>query len=367
MSSELSTIETPALVIDDARLERNIRRMQHLAQQYGVALRPHVKTHKIPELAKRQLDAGAVGIAVAKIGEAEVMAAAGIHDIQIANQVVSESKIERLMALNRSVRVTCAVDSADNARALSDAARRHDLTLSVLIEIDSGLHRCGLESIHDILALAELVENLEGLQLEGIMTHAGHAYGAESIEEVAEIGRSEGELMVSIAERLRAGGHTVTTVSVGSTPTAPYAVRIPGVTELRVGNYVFNDMIQVSGGSAALDDCALSVFATVISTPSPTRAVIDAGSKALGLDMGAHGRGAVTGHGCLLGKHGVISRLSEEHGVIEHDGETFTVGERLRIVPNHACAVVNLYDFVWLADAEGHCRRLEVTARGKSA
>ena len=366
MPYTLETIETPALVIDDATLERNLHRMQGLVDRYSVNLRPHVKTHKIPEIAHRQLDAGAIGIAVAKVAEAEVMADAGITDIQIANQVVGSSKIERLMKLNEMHRVTCAVDSVKLVRRLSSAADETAQSLRILIEIDSGLHRCGLQDYDDVKTVADEILKSDRLELEGIMTHAGHAYGANSVEEVERIGRAEGELMVSMAERLRSDGHQVAVVSVGSTPTAPYAVQVSGVTELRAGNYVFNDMIQVSGGSASLDDCALSVVATVISVPSHTRAVIDAGSKALGLDKGAHGRGGVTGHGFILNKRGVISRLSEEHGVLEHEGESFEIGERLRIIPNHACAVVNLFDHVWLAGADDTCTQLAVAARGRS-
>lgn len=277
----LAELPTPALLIERSVLARNIGAMQQLADSHGVSLRPHIKSHKSIEIARMQLQAGAVGIAVAKLGEAEVMAGKGITDIQIANQVVGAENVGRLLALSSQAAVSCAIDSEANARQLSvvfaDAGRK----LPVLIEIDSGLHRCGLSGYEEIAALASIAGKLPGLTLAGIMTHAGHAYAAVP-EEVAHIGAEEGSLMVGLAERLRADGLTIDTVSVGSTPTARHAAASPGVTELRVGNYVFHDLMQVSLGVAALEQCALSVLTTVTSTPSPHRAVVDAGIWPIG-------------------------------------------------------------------------------------
>ena len=289
MSIYFSELDTPALIIDTATVAANLRRMQAFAADHNLALRPHIKTHKMTWLAKDQLALGAVGIAVAKLGEAECMLEAGITDIHIANQVVGAAKITRLISLCQRGEITCAVDSVANARQLNAAFSANGLSLAVLIEVNSGLNRCGVATPGEALALAAAIDELSSLRLAGIMTHAGHAYGAASIDRVAEIGRQEGTIMVDMARQLRAASHAIDVVSVGSTPTAAHVVAIPGLTELRVGNYVFNDMMQVALGSAVIEQCALSVMASVISTPAPGRVVLDAGSKALGLDRGAHG------------------------------------------------------------------------------
>ena len=361
----LSEIDTPALLIEWTTMRDNIARMQQLALENGVALRPHVKTHKMSRLARMQMDAGAAGIAVAKLGEAEVMAEAGITDIQIANQVVGELKLKRLLALSREARVSVAVDSLDNLRELSEFFAANKQTIDVLIEIDSGLHRSGLDEIGGVIRLARDIEGAPGVRFSGLLTHAGHAYAASDFEEVAEIGRREGEFMDEIATALREDGLTVEVVSVGSTPTAPYSSAVPGVTELRAGNYIFNDAMQVQLGSATYDDCALTVLTTVISVPAEFRAIIDAGSKALAAERGAHGNARLSGFGHIQEKNATLERLSEEHGVILFENERFKVGERLRIVPNHACPVVNLFDFAYLVDGDKVLDVLPVEARGK--
>ncbi|MBD3403465.1 hypothetical protein GF420_11255, partial [candidate division GN15 bacterium] len=218
----------------------------------------------------------------------------------------------------------------------------------------------------DVLTLAQTIRDLPSVQFRGLMTHAGHAYGASSDHELAGIGRAEGEQLLTLAEHLCEQGVSVATISVGSTPTARHVVAVTGITELRVGNYIFNDMMQVALGSAEIDQCALTVLATVISMPTNDRAVIDAGSKALGLDRGAHGKENIRGFGTVVGRDMVISRLSEEHGVIELPGHGLALGERVRIIPNHACPVVNLYDRAYLVDGEAVVESLPISARRRS-
>lgn len=363
--SRLSEIDTPALLIERGILERNITRMQQLALENGVTLRPHIKTHKMPRLAGIQIEAGADGIAVAKLGEAEVMADAGIKDIQIANQIVGEIKFQRLLDLTRRTHVSVAVDSRENLADLSRFFAAHNQTLDVLIEIDSGLHRSGIDDIEQVVRLARDIEGAPGVRFVGLMTHAGHAYAAADFDEVAKIGKYEGEFMDEIATALREEGITVDVVSVGSTPTAPYSSAIPGVTELRVGNYIFNDAMQVQLGSATFDDCALTVLSTVISVPAEYRAIIDAGSKALAAERGAHGNAKLSGFGHIPGKNATLDRLSEEHGVILFENESFVIGERLRIIPNHACSVTNLFDFAYMIDSDEVTEVVPIAARGK--
>ncbi|MDX9856488.1 MAG: alanine racemase [candidate division Zixibacteria bacterium] len=366
MVVSVQDLDTPCLLIDQQRLAVNIARMQALADRHGVKLRPHIKTHKMPVLALTQIEAGAIGVAVATLGEAETMAAAGITNIQIASQVVGAAKYHRLAHLRRQITLSCAVDSIDHVRELSAFFATQGLTLELLIEVDTGLHRCGVADVDAALALAREIERLPALRFRGVMTHAGHAYAAVGPDDVARIGREEGERMVALAEQLRASGLTVDTVSVGSTPTARHAAAVAGVTELRVGNYIFNDMMQVSLGSASLDQCAMSVLSTVISTPTADRAVIDAGAKALALDRGAHGNSTLHGYGLVREKDCTISRLSEEHGIIDECGGCFVRGEKVSIIPNHACAVVNLFDYAYLVDGGTVVDTLPVTARGRA-
>jgi len=369
-------IDTPAILIDLGVVESNVASMQRRADRHGVSLRPHVKSHKIPELARLQLRAGAAGITVAKLGEAEVMAAAGISDIFIANQVLGRARLQRLVGLARNVRLAVGVDSFVGARALNEAVASvqaagddHAAPLELLIEIDTGLRRCGLLPGPRVIELARAISDLRGLRLRGIFTHAGHAYAATDRNQVVDISRHESRCLVETAAALcEATQDAVAVVSVGSTPTMKVWEGHVGITELRPGNYIFHDLMQLALGVAEPSECALTVLATVISRPSPERAVIDAGSKVLALDRGAHGNELIRGHGLVIGCRGVLARLSEEHGVLEsRPGEELAleIGQTVRIVPNHACPVINLADTA-LAIRDGHVTgELEIAARGK--
>ncbi len=343
-------MDTPQVVIGESRLNRNIEDMSKLARRAGVALRPHVKTHKLPEIARRQLAAGAVGITVAKLGEAEVMAAYGVADIFIANQIVGAEKMARLFALAQRVNLAAGVDSQAGVRMLAEAAEQFGLgpqrPFEILIEVDSGLRRCGVEPGSALVALAEAAAGFPSLHLRGIFTHAGHAYGAQNKEELDSIGRYEGEIMAGSANILRQAGIPIEVVSVGSTPTVGISALVPGVTEIRPGNYVFFDAVQLALGVIPdADYCALRVLSTVISHPASNRWVIDAGSKTLSLDKGAHGSSGVPGHGLVVGHPDLqIVRLSEEHGIIEGEDASLAIGDVVEIIPNHACTVVNLFD-----------------------
>jgi D-serine deaminase-like pyridoxal phosphate-dependent protein len=366
MHAFFNRIDTPSLIIEKSTWENNIQKMQNIANKNNIALRPHIKTHKMPDLVRKQIEVGARGIACAKIGEAEIMNENGIDDIQIANVVSGQSKLRRLKELNNKTdHLSVCVDSYEAASELSRRFSSATKPINVLIEIDTGFHRCGIEDFDEAADLALKIIALPGLVFEGIMTHAGHAYAAESPEQVRRIGFQEGQFMSALKNHLSSLSVDCPVVSVGSTPTAPWCGRADEITELRAGNYIFYDMIQVMLGSCSTNDCALNILATVISVPSANRAVIDAGSKALGLDLGGHGNATLSGHGNIRDKNAEITRLSEEHGVITHEGESFSYGERLRIVPNHACAVVNLYDHAWIVDGMEIIEKIEIKARGK--
>lgn len=361
---DVRDLDTPAVLVDLAVLERNVQRMASFAESRGVALRPHAKSHKTIGIAERQRAAGSRSLTVAKLDEAAAYLAAGFDDVFVANEVVGVDKWRRLAGLQQHGTVAIGVDSAEAADGLDAEARAAGVSIPVLIEIDSGLRRAGVQPGPEALKLAEHLTSLRGLRLRGLFTHAGHAYAAHSPEEVARIGRYEGQSLVDTAHLLRAQGIACEVVSVGSTPTALHAGDVPGVTEIRPGNYVFYDRMQVALGSATAADCALTVLTRVISRPSQDRAVLDAGSKTFALDRGAHGIEAVSGYGQDL-EHGlVIQRLSEEHAVLDVGEQSLRVGDRLRIVPNHACTVSNLADVLFGVRGEQVVEELPVIVRG---
>ncbi len=367
MNQQLNDIETPALLIEKSVMERNIREMQKLADAAKINLRPHIKTHKSVYLARKQIKEGAVGIACAKTSEAEVFAKAGFKDIQIANIVVGKEKIACLFKLSLLTdALSCCVDSVEGARRLSEVFSKSKKPLKVLLMIDCGYQRCGLSEIDEIIYLAAVVQKLEGLDLKGITTHAGQAYAAKSSDEREKIALKEGKFLVYVAEKLRDKGLKIEEVTVGSNPTARTVAKVKGITELRTGNYIFNDMIQVSLGTVSVDKCALSVLAQVISVPSYVRAIIDAGSKSLSSDQGAHGNKTLTGYGKIIGKKSKLARLSEEHGIIERkDEEPFKIGEKIRIIPNHACATNAMFEKAYLVDCGKVTSEIDIEAIGK--
>ena len=356
-----SALDTPALLVDLDRLDANIESMAAHARGGGLALRPHFKTHKSVAIARRQLEAGAVGITVAKLDEAEALVDGGIDaPILVAYELVDPHKLERAMRLAAHVPLTLAVDSAAGARQVAaavagataaaargaadpaDAGHGTGPRIEVWIEIDSGLRRCGVLP-SEAADLARIVAGLPGLRLTGVFTHAGHSYAAPNAEAVAAIAADEARSVLDAAAAIRAIGIPIETVSVGSTPTARFHNGSAGITEIRPGNYVYFDAMQVALGSASDGDCALSISSTVVSRAAPDRAVIDAGSKTLGLDRGAHSSDLLVDFGSLIGVDGALARLSEEHGTLRLPTELpLAIGDRIRILPNHACSISNL-------------------------
>jgi D-serine deaminase-like pyridoxal phosphate-dependent protein len=362
MSRPIEDLATPAVLVDLDVLERNIGRQAERARTAGVRLRPHAKTHKCPEIARMQLAAGAAGISLAKTSEAEIFAASGFDDIFVAYPVVGSGKAERLLAVSRAIRLAAGVDSTEGARRLSDAFRTAGARLDVLLKIDCGYHRVGVLP-EDAAGIVSEIAELPGVLLRGVFTHAGHVYSAETPGAVAEIGRQEGETLASTASALRSAGHSIEEVSVGSTPSARHSMRVAGVTECRPGNYVFHDGSQVALGTCAPEDCAMTILATVVSVPAPDRVVVDAGSKTLSQDTM---RPRANGHGLILGTSSRLQSLSEEHGVARiEDGDSFRVGDRVRILPNHACVVSNLHDRLYGVRAGRVETEFRIAARGR--
>lgn len=364
---DLKMVDTPALFLDLEIMERNLDAMQSKMNRLGVKLRPHIKTHKTPELALWQVEKGARGITCAKLSEAQIMANAGVKDIFIANQIVTPPKIKGLWDLSQRLKLSVGLDSLAGAKALSEIFSARGGKLDYLIELDTGLKRCGVLPGEDAWNLYLEIKDLPGLDFKGLFTHAGHAYGSANREQVEAISLEESRLTQKTADLFRQKQVDPQEVSVGSTPTMKVWRGHEGITEARPGCYLLNDAMQVGMGVAKLEDCALSLAATVISRPAPDRVVIDAGAKALALDKGGHGLETVKGHGIVLGKDAYPERLSEEHGILAvSPGEDLSVGEMVRIIPNHACPVMNLFDRA-LGIRNGRIEKeFSIAARGKS-
>jgi D-serine deaminase-like pyridoxal phosphate-dependent protein len=357
-------LSTPALTIDLDILDRNLDRMAALCRQHGLGLRPHIKTHKTPELARLQVDRGAVGLTVAKVGEAEVMAGAGFDDLLVAFPIWGAENLRRLAALARNHRMLLSLDNYSTAQELSRALSAQDAGIGVLVEFDSGLRRCGLEPGPACVELAQQVARLPGLAFRGLMTYSGNIWGTEE-ERLAETERvaQRVERALSAFEDARM---PVEIVSGGSTPSAPLAGKIPGITEIRPGTYVYNDLNTFYQGVCRLEDCAARVVATVVSTAVPGRAMIDAGSKTLSSD--ALGSGPKSGHGYVVEAPDVkLIKLNEEHGHLDISESThrFRVGEVVTVIPNHVCTCVNMHDEVFLVRKEEVMGCWRVAARGK--
>ncbi|HYM26414.1 MAG TPA: alanine racemase, partial [Vicinamibacterales bacterium] len=294
----LADLPTPQVVIDRSRLLKNIARAQTLAAAGNMRLRPHAKTHKSPAIAKMQIDAGAVGICCAKVGEAEVFAAAGIADIRLPYPV-NPSNAQRLLALMDRTAISIIVDHLDVARGWSDAMRRAGRALDVLVKVDVGFHRCGIDPGDGALAFIQSVASMPGLRLRGLLSHAGHGYHAASEAELAAVARDEAETLLRLKTEAARSGIALDEISVGATPTLRFSATQKGITELRPGNYVYFDRTQVALGSASLDDCALTVLASVVSAPAADRIILDGGSKTLTNDA-ARGITASPGYGAVL-------------------------------------------------------------------
>jgi D-serine deaminase-like pyridoxal phosphate-dependent protein len=341
------TLETPVPVIDLDRVERNLARMQAYADGHGLALRPHIKTHKLPRFARRQMALGAVGITCQKLGEAEVMADAGLDDILISYPLIGADKARRLAALARRVTMRAAIDNPMALETVALAGQEAGTPIGVLVEFDSGMKRTGVTSVDAALALIAQVRAADGLRFDGLMTYPSSAATTEFVRAV------------------QAAGVDLPMVSGGGTPGAAHAHQIGGVTEMRVGTYIYNDRTLVEGGAATLEDCALLVHATVISRPTEDRAILDCGSKTLSSDLIP--RGASAGYGLLIDyPDAIIARLSEEHGIVDlSPGATKpALGERVRILPNHVCVVTNLHNDV-VVSREGMVEGIwPVAARG---
>lgn len=368
MSKHYLEIDTPALLVNKPVMEQNIRWMTEKAAKAGVKLRPHTKTHRTPAVAKLQVAAGAQGITVAKVGEAEVMAAAGLTDIFIANQIYGDTKLTRLRDLNRKVRIAVGIDNREQITALSRVFCDEHKPIEVMMEVETGEERTGVTTVEAALDLAEFINQSPGVHLRGIFSHEGHTYGAPTPLACMHLFNKSQEDTLAIAAALRAQGFAIEEVSIGATPSLLHGEILPGITEIRPGTYVFMDAAQ----GHAIEDysyCALTVLATVISKPTAERVVVDAGGKALTSFTRAGGICHTPGYGLIKGMGDLrIKKLYDEHGVINSSEahNKLNVGDKIEIIPNHVCPTCNLYDKMYVIDNDQVVEELPILCRGKS-
>ena len=361
----LDELETPTPLVDLGRMERNLDGMAAYATSHTLALRPHIKTHKTPWLAAEQLRRGAVGVTCATPREAEVMSEVA-DDVLLAYPAVGSVKARRAAGLPADVRLTVALDSARAADDLADGAREAGRRVSVLVECDMGMRRVGVQTPDDAVALAKHVAGRRELEYAGIAFYPGHI--REPVDQQDDALRALEQRLARTLEALRRASLDPRIVSGGSTPTALRTHEIAGVTEMRPGTYIFNDRTTAAIGACTMDECALTVLATVVSTAVPGQAVIDAGTKSLGREpmRGAEGEG----FGIIQGREEVIVRaMSEEHGLLDLSRTDWRpdVGDRVRVIPNHVCIVVHLFDLVHGIRGNAIETSWQVAARGRAA
>ncbi len=357
-----SDLDTPALLIDRPAMLRNIRRAQDYLSPHSIAFRPHIKTHKLPEVARLQVDAGACGITCAKLGEAEVLAQAGIRDIMVAYPVWGDGKLARLSQLAERVRLTVVFDSEAVARGMSSACSDAHVEVGALVETDTGMGRCGVSPETALVELCRLAQDLPGLRFQGIMTYQGYVTGSQE-ERVRQL-EAENSRIGRVLERLAAAGLTCEVVSGGSTPNLFLSHLLTHLTENRCGTYVFNDRNTVHSGEVGWEDCAARVAATVVSTAVPGQAIIDGGSKTFSSDAS----GAGPGFGRVVEDPGILfAKMNEEHGYLKlaPTSPPRRVGDRLHVIPNHVCTCVNMHDRVWVHENGEVVDEWEIAARGR--
>jgi D-serine deaminase-like pyridoxal phosphate-dependent protein len=359
----VNDLDTPALVIDLDIMERNLRRMAEYTEEHGLRLRPHTKTHKIPALARRQLDLGAAGLTIAKVGEAEVMLGANPADLLLAYPIVGRHKLDRLMEVARKAQVTVSLDSLFVARQLSDAARQAQVEIAVLAEVDVGLGRVGVQP-PELVALAQSIDRLPWLRFAGIAFYPGHIKSLN--EEGLEALDALGKLLSGVVRDLKQAGLAPRIVSGGSTPTMFHSHEVAELNEIRPGTYIFNDRNTVMSGACQFDECAASILTTIVSTAKKGQMIVDGGSKTFSSDRPTNPGEVSFGH-IVEAPEAVFTKMNEEHGFVDvrRVKREFSVGDRVRIIPNHICVAMNLHESVYGIRGDVVEQTWRVEGRGK--
>ena len=364
----VSDIDTPALLIDREIVLRNLQKMQSYADAAGVSLRPHAKTHKMPYFAKLQKSIGAAGITVAKTGEAEIMAANGLKDIFIANEIVGELKFQRLIALLRAgINLSFGADSIEQAGLIERAFERSGTKACVLAEIEVGENRSGFVEKQDFAAFIKFIKGCKNIEFRGVFSHDGHSYKAADKSECERIHLAAQRRTLEFADIARELALPARVVSIGSTPSLINDFEIlKGVTEIRPGTYIFMDASQAQAyGDYSMN--AASILTTVISRPTADRIITDVGAKGLTQQRRTEGFTATPGLGRIKGTDVWINGVYDEHAIIYDRAlrDAVRVGDRLEIYPNHICPVVNLHEFAYLVSGGEVVEKIPVLCRGK--
>lgn len=362
-------LDTPVLVVDKPAMEENLKRMQAYADRHHVALRPHTKTHKTPELAKRQIELGSKGITVAKVGEAEVMAAAGIKDIFIANEIVGDVKYTRIQKLAETIDISFGLDSIAQAELIEKSFKDAAKPAQCVIEIEVGEKRSGMVEENECRKLLEYLKTCSHIHLKGVFSHDGDSYSAPDIETARKRSVIAQRRTLKFAQMCKDAGFDITVVSIGSTPSlANDSEILEGVTEIRPGTYPFMDASQAHATNNTWK-CAAYVLATVMSRPTAERVILDVGAKGLTMQARHDGICQTEGVGSLIDYPGThIELMYDEHAIIYNKAfhDAVKVGDKVRIVPVHICPVVNLYDKMYLTNEKGEIiEELTIAGRGK--
>jgi len=358
-----ASLPTPFLIMEEEIVKRNIRRIQDYADHHGFAVRPHTKTHKSLRLARMQLDSGAIGLAVAKVAEAEVMAKLDPLDLTVAYPAVGITRAERLAKLSLIQKINVAVDSEYHLNELSNEAVKHGATIGIQVMFDAGLHRCGTADPGRIVRLAQYAEEHAGLRFDGIQMYLGHLYG-EAVKDPQNFNRIN-RLWEPVYKALCAAGLAPETISSGSTPSLFDTHRVRHVNEIRVGTAVLNDYFVLKFDHCILNDCAARVVATVVSDAAAGRVIIDAGSKALSAKQLLRHETLEMGY-IVEYPDARIFRLHEEHGWVDVSqcGHPPRTGDRLSIIPVNVSLCINLYDHFYFITRSGRLQKERVDARG---
>jgi len=361
-------LDTPALLIDRNIMLANLYSMQKYADECNVNLRPHTKTHKTPKLAKLQEEIGATGITVAKVGEAEVMAKNGLKNIFIANEIVGKAKIERIRKLSETIDISFGIDNAYQVNEIEEVFEGATKKAQVLVEIEVGEERSGIIEEDDFRTLLEAVKTCKNVELRGIFSHDGHSYKAESIEQCKLFFIESVQRTLRFAEIAEEMNLKPNVVSIGSTPPFMFKFDIPeGITEIRPGTYILMDSAQANA-IGTYDRCAASVLTTIISKPTKERVITDVGAKGITAQTRNKGLTTTKGLGRIKEFEDVyISGVFDEHAIIYNEdfSNQVNVGDKVQIIPNHICPVVNLHEKAYLISEGEVMEELLIECRGK--